>query len=260
MNDDRLRHLQRLLERREGEARASGHEEAVSETARPAVGEVAEPDDALVSAAVLRQARNTGAMAGRASRWCGRQGKQIATIAVDRLKQLRAATAERVAGLAHIRDGVRSFRGASWSESDVVTQPSATVLAQSRLRRAFLLTCLLAAGLGGAWWWMHGRGATDPGATKPDVSVPSEIAHAPSPSVPAVEQKVPPDQAVPPGPAPDVDKASAAVGAGHVKTAPPPPTRTQMPASKPKPPERTDDWQDKAQSEMDAWAQQMGIE
>lgn len=261
MNDDRLRHLQRLLERQGGETRAESDPEGASQaTAGPGARKPVGPDDALVSAETLRLARQVGAMLGRALRWCGQQLGWVLTTAMSQVRQLRAETADRLAARASANQFLGSVSPELSSTVELTTPSGAVLHARSRLRNAFLLTCLFAAAFGGAWWWIHRSGGTDSAKQPVLAPTPFELEHAPDADVSTSKLAAPPNESAPAVPGPATDLEATGIDPRPSGSSQPAAAAAQTPASQRAPRVQEDEWQDKAQADMDAWAKQMGIE
>lgn len=138
------------------------------------------------------------------------------------------------------------------------------VHAQRRIRAAFVVACLLTLVMGGAWWWKHGAPASEMDAPAVAAPVPTAEVAPVEPEAPETEAQVAPPAppapvvAAPPvetvaAPAPRVEVIETRPAAAAPRAAKPRPVPTPAPAPK-------DAWQDEAQDEMDAWAEQMGIE
>lgn len=138
-----------------------------------------------------------------------------------------------------------------------------------RIRAAFVVACLLAVAMAGAWWWKHGTPATEIDA--PAVAAPeSEPTAAPMVVAPPARELpvATPPAAVSDAPVPVVETVIAPAPAAAPAEAPtvievrPPAPRAPAARTTPKPtaPAPKEDWQDEAQQEMDAWAEQMGLE
>ena len=134
------------------------------------------------------------------------------------------------------------------------------------IRVMFVFAALLTVALGYAWWQKHGT---------PDAAPTPLVAPAPSEIIPTPVDTLPAPVAVPA--VVDVPVEPAAAPAPVVEPPPvqlPPPARapddraakpsaaSARPAvAKPKPiPTPAEEWQDKAAEDIDAWAEQMGIE
>lgn len=261
MNDDRLRHLQRLLERQGGETRAESDPEGASQaTAGPGAGKSVGPDDDLVSAETLRLARQVGAMLGQASRWCGQQLGRVLTTAMSQVRQLRAETADRIAARASANQGLESVSPEPSSTVESTTPSGAILHAQSRLRNAFVLACFLAAAFGGAWWGIYRGGGTDSATTAPVAQDPVELEEVPDAQSSTSELAAPPNEPAPAVPVPDIDLETTGVDPSPSGSSQPAPAAAKKPTRKRAPRAQSDDWQEKAQADMDAWAKQMGIE
>lgn len=147
------------------------------------------------------------------------------------------------------------------------TDPSTQ--ARRRLRNAFIAGTLLTLAFAGAWWALHGNTpepaapttTPTPAETAPVVAAPAEVIEpvALAPVVPApviAPPAVEPVAEVEAAPAPIPEAKPAPVVA---RPAPKPAAVQRRPVAAPAP-AKTEDWQDEAKDEMDAWAEQMGIE
>lgn len=197
--------------------------------------------------------------------WVEQQGEKDSPAANDTIL-LKTPPDQAVVG--HIASDVRTARGDATTA--MATRRGTRDEAIHRIRVAFVVACLLAVAMGGVWWWKHGTPATTPDAST--VAAPeSEATAAPmvvAPPTPELPVATPP-AAASDAPAPAVETviapappAAPAEAPTIIEVRPPAPRAPAARTATPKPaaPAPKEDWQDEAQQEMDAWAEQMGLE
>jgi hypothetical protein len=256
-------------------------------------------DDALVSEDTLKALKDAGNLVARASRWTWEKAKQGAAVAAEKTLQAKAAAEESLAqrkaqraidaeanrvamealAARRLLEQPQEEPAIEVAPVEAVPAPEAlkpmtprvvhtdpSTQARRLIRNAFIAGTLLLLAFAGAWWALHGntpepavpKTALTPLETDPVVAAPAEVIE------PVAQAPVVPVPVIAPEPVAVVEAAPASIP--EAKPAPVVARPSPKPAAvRPRPvaapaPARTEDWQNEAKDEMDAWAEQMGIE
>ncbi|MFY2764345.1 hypothetical protein [Arenimonas sp. MALMAid1274] len=148
----------------------------------------------------------------------------------------------------------------------LVEWPGSSARALRFIHVMFVFLALLSAALFFAWWKKHGAPEAEPAAAAvptSEVSVPTPVEAIPAPVArpTVVEVAVEPVAAPTPVVEPAPVQLPPPVRAPDARAAKPSAAPVRPAVAKPKPvPAPAEEWQDKAAEDIDAWAEQMGIE
>lgn len=256
-------------------------------------------DDALVSEDTLKALKNAGSLAARAGRWTWGKAKEGAAVAAEKTLQAKAAAEESLAqrkaqraidaeanrvalealAARRLLEQPQVERTIDVAPVEAVPAPEApepmtarvvhadpSAQARRSIRIAFIVGTLLTLAFAGAWWTLHGNTpepaipttTLTPPETAPVVAAPAEVIE------PVAQPPVVPVPVIAPEPVAVVEVAPAAIpqvtpAPAVARPAPKPAAIRPRPVAAPVP-VKSEDWQDEAKDEMDAWAEQMGIE